>query len=130
MPREAVSGCLAIGPELGALSGIGDEPMECGQVCMLSPGGQGEHPSLFRMDETDGLGSGRRVLNSRVPTAFKESIPCVEQNLYARAMHLMGDRVPQAHEFFVQPQKLDSAKTSAKMGIASLNTLSSALWTS
>ena len=35
-------------PELQSQGGIGDEPLECGQIWTLSPGGAEEHPGLFR----------------------------------------------------------------------------------
>jgi ATP-dependent Lon protease len=114
-------------PELQSQGGIGDEPLECGQVWTLSPGGQDEHPGLFRLEVTEGPGSGVRVLNNPVPAAFKESIRCAEQNLYARAMQLVGDRDPRAHEFSVQLRAFDAAKSGAKTGVASLIALSSAL---
>ncbi|MBP9058678.1 MAG: protease Lon-related BREX system protein BrxL [Rhodoferax sp.] len=114
-------------PELQSQSGIGDEPLECGQIWALSPGGQEEHPGLFRIEVTDGPGSGVRVLNNPVPAPFRESIRCAEQNLYARATQLVGDRDPRAHEFSVQIRSFDAAKTGAKTGVASLIALSSAL---
>lgn len=114
-------------PELQSQSGIGDEPLECGQIWTLSPGGQEEHPGLFRLEVTEGPGSGVRVLNNPVPAAFRESIRCAEQNLYARAMQLVGDRDPRAHEFSVQLRGFDAAKSGAKTGIAALIALSSAL---
>jgi ATP-dependent Lon protease len=45
-------------PELQSQGGIGDEPLECGQIWTLSPGGQDEHPGLFRLEVTEGPGSG------------------------------------------------------------------------
>lgn len=114
-------------PELQSQSGIGDEPLECGQIWTLSPGGQDEHPGLFRLEVTDGPGSGVRVLNNPVPAPFKESIRCAEQNLYARSMQLVGDRDPREHEFSVQIRGFDAAKSGAKTGVASLIALSSAL---
>lgn len=114
-------------PELQSQGGIGDEPLECGQVWTLSPGGQEEHPGLFRLEVTEGPGSGVRVLNNPVPAAFKESIRCAEQNLYARAMQLVGDRDPRAHEFSVQLRGFDAAKSGAKTGVACLIALSGAL---
>jgi ATP-dependent Lon protease len=54
-------------PELQSQGGIGDEPLECGQIWTLSPGGQDEHPGLFRLEVTEGPGSGVRVLNNPVP---------------------------------------------------------------
>lgn len=114
-------------PELQSQSGIGDEPMECGQIWTLSPGGQDEHPGLFRLEVTEGPGSGVRVLNNPVPPAFKESIRCAEQNLYARAMQLVGDRDPRSHEFSVQLRGFDAAKSGAKTSVACLIALSGAL---
>jgi len=114
-------------PELQSQSGIGDEPLECGQIWTLSPGGQEEHPGLFRLEVTEGPGSGVRVLNNPVPAPFKESIRCAEQNLYARAKQLVGDRDPREHEFSVQIRGFDAAKSGAKTGVASLIALSSAL---
>lgn len=114
-------------PELQSQGGIGDEPLEAGQIWTLSPGGTEEHPGLFRLEINEGPGSGVRVLNKPVPQAFQESIRCAEQNLYARAMQLVGDRDPRAHEFSVQLRGFDAAKTGAKTGVASLIALCSAL---
>ncbi|MDP2827300.1 MAG: protease Lon-related BREX system protein BrxL [Sulfuricellaceae bacterium] len=114
-------------PELQSQGGIGDEPLEAGQIWALSPGGQDEHPGLFRLEVTEGPGSGVRVLNKPVPQAFQESIRCAEQNLYARAMQLVGDRDPRSHEFSVQLRGFDAAKSGAKTGVSSLIALCSAL---
>ncbi len=114
-------------PELQNQSGIGDEPLECGQVWTLSPGGQDEYPGLFRLEVTDGPGSGVKVLNNPAPQAFKESLRCAEQNLYARATQLVGDRDPRAHEFSVQIRSFDAARSGAKTGVAVLIALSGTL---
>jgi ATP-dependent Lon protease len=114
-------------PELQGQSGIGDETLEAGQIWALSPGGSDEHPGLFRLEVTEGPGSGVRVLNKPIPQAFQESIRCAEQNLYTRAQQLVGDRDPRSHEFSVQLRGFDSAKSGAKTGIPSLIALCSAL---
>ena len=114
-------------PELQSQGGIGDEPLECGQIWTLSPGGDDEHPGLYRLEVTEGPGSGVRVLNNPVPPAFRASIRYAEQNLYARAGQLVGDRDPRAHEFSVQLRAFDSAKSGAKMGVAALIALAGAL---
>ena len=114
-------------PEIQGQSGIGEEPLEAGQVWALSPGGGEEHPGLFRLEVTEGPGSGVRVLNKPVPQAFQESIRCAEQNLYARAMSLVGDRDPRSHEFSVQLRGFDAAKSGAKTGVACLIALCGAL---
>ena len=114
-------------PELQSQAGIGDEPLEPGQVWTLSPGGPEENPGLFKLEVSEGPGGGVRVLNKPVPQAFQESIRCAEQNLYARAMQLVGDRDPRAHEFSVQLRAFDSARTGAKTGVACVIALSGAL---
>ncbi|ANQ84139.1 ATP-dependent Lon protease [Azoarcus olearius] len=114
-------------PELRSQEGIGDEPLESGQIWTLSPGGEDEHPGLFRLEVTEGPGSGVRVLNKPVPSAFQESVRCAEQNLYTRATQLVGDRDPRSHEFSVQLRGFDAAKSGAKTGVACLIALSSAL---
>ncbi len=102
-------------------------PAAAAQVWVLSPGGDEEHPGLFRLEVNEGPGSGMRVLNNPVPAAFKESIRCAEQNLYARAQQLVGDRDPRSHEFSVQLRGFDAAKAGAKTGVGALIALSSAL---
>ncbi len=114
-------------PELRSQEGIGDEPLESGQIWTLSPGGADEHPGLFRLEVTEGPGSGVRVLNKPVPPPFQESVRCAEQNLYTRAAQLVGDRDPRSHEFSVQLRGFDAAKSGAKTGVACLVALSSAL---
>ncbi len=114
-------------PELQSQGGIGDEPLEAGQIWTLSPGGEDEHPGLFRLEVSEGPGSGLHVLNKPVPQAFQESIRCAEQNLYTRAMQLVGDRDPRAHEYSVQLRSFDAARSGAKTGVASLIALCGAL---
>jgi ATP-dependent Lon protease len=50
-----------------------------------------------------------------------------EQNLYARARELVGDRDPRAHEFSIQLRAFDASKTGSSLGMAVLLALSSAL---
>jgi ATP-dependent Lon protease len=98
-----------------------------GQIWTLSPGGQDEHPGLFRLEVNEGTGQRRARAQQARAGAFQESIRCAEQNLYARAMQLVGDRDPRAHEFSVQLRGFDAAKTGAKTGVASLIALCGAL---
>ena len=58
---------------------------------------------------------------------MKESVRCAEQNLYARAKELVGDRDPRAHEFSVQSRAFDANKGGAAMGVPALLALCSAL---
>ena len=107
-------------PELHSENAIGSDPLEPGQVWCISPGGMDEHAGLFRIEANEGPGSGLKVLNKPVPAAFKESISYAEQNLYSRAMQLVGDKNPRHHEFTVQLRAFDAAKSGAKVGVAAL----------
>jgi ATP-dependent Lon protease len=114
-------------PELSDGEGIGEDPLEPGQVWGLSPGGVDEHPGLFRIEVTDGPGNGVRILNKPAPGAFQESLRYAEQNLYARAPQLVGDKDPRSHEFNVQLRSFDAARSGAKLSVPALLALCSAL---
>jgi len=114
-------------PELQSENSIGSDPLEPGQVWSVSPGGGEENPGLYRIEVNEGPGSGVRILNKPVPAAFKESMGYAEQNLYARSMQLVGDKEPRHHEFTVQLRAFDASKSGAKLGMASLIALCSAL---
>lgn len=114
-------------PELQSENSIGADPLESGQVWTISPGGGEEHPGLYRIEINEGPGSGVKILNKPVPPAFKESMGYAEQNLYARAMQLVGDKDPRHHEFTAQLRAFDASKSGAKLGMASLIALCTAL---
>ena len=114
-------------PELHHEDSISDDPLPPGQAWVISPGGDGENPGLFRIDVNIGQGSGVKILNQPTPPPLKESIKCAEQNLYARAKDLVGDRDPRDHEFSVQVRAFDSNKTGQSTGIAILLALCSSL---
>jgi ATP-dependent Lon protease len=114
-------------PELHSENSIGDDPLEPGQVWSISPGGEGEHAGLYRIEVNEGPGSGVKILNKPVPPAYRESMGFAEQNLYARSAQLVGDKDPRHHEFTVQLRAFDAAKSGTKLGVASLIALSSAL---
>ena len=114
-------------PELQSENSIGGDPLEPGQVWTISPGGGEEHPGLYRIEINEGPGSGVKILNKPVPPAFKESMGYAEQNLYARCAHLVGDKDPRHHEFTVQLRAFDASKSGAKIGVASLIGLCTAL---
>lgn len=114
-------------PELISENTIGSDPLEPGQVWSISPGGSVEHPGLYRIEVNEGPGSGVKILNKPVPPAFRESIGYAEQNLYARSVQLVGDKDPRHHDFTVQLRAFDSSKTGAKLGVASLIALCTAL---
>src|SRR5665213_1433849 len=50
-------------PELQSADSIGGDPLPAGQVWALSPGGQDEAASLYRIEVTEGPGGGVRILN-------------------------------------------------------------------
>ncbi len=114
-------------PELQSDNCIGGDPLEPGQVWTISPGSMDEHPGLYRIEVNEGPGTGVKILNKPVPPAFKESAGFAEQNLYARALELVGDKDPRQHEFTVQVRAFDTAKTGAKLGVAALIALCTAL---
>ncbi|MDD2260879.1 MAG: protease Lon-related BREX system protein BrxL [Clostridia bacterium] len=114
-------------PELHSENSIGGDPLEPGQVWTISPGGMDEHIGLYRIETNEGSGSGVKILNKPVPPAFKESMSFAEQNLYARSQQLVGDKDPRQHEFSVQVRAFDAAKSGAKLGVAALIALCSAL---
>ena len=114
-------------PELQSDNSIGGDPLEPGQVWSISPGGVDENSGLYRVDVNEGPGSGVKVLNKPIPQAFRESIGFAEQNLYARAVQLVGDKDPRQHEFTVQLRAFDAAKSGAKLGVASLVALCTSL---
>ena len=114
-------------PELQSDNSIGGDPLELGQVWSISPGGGEEHPGLYRIEINEGPGSGVKILNKPVPPAFKESMGYAEQNLYARAMQLVGDKDPRHHEFTVQLRAFDTSKSGAKLGMGALIALCTSL---
>lgn len=114
-------------PELQSENSIGGDPLEPGQVWTISPGGGEEYPGLYRIEINEGPGSGVKILNKPVPPAFKESMGYAEQNLYARAMQLVGDKDPRHHEFTAQLRAFDASKSGTKLGMASLIALCMAL---
>lgn len=116
-------------PELRADNEIGDDPLEPGQVWTISEGGTDvdDNAGLYRIEVNEGPGSGVRILNNPAPPAFRESLRYAEQNLYARAMQLVGDRDPRAHEFSVQLRAFDAAKKGSGLGVAALIAMASSL---
>jgi ATP-dependent Lon protease len=75
----------------------------------------------------EGPGSGVKILNRPAPRPFQESVKYAEQNLYARAKELVGDRDPRSHEFSIQLRSFDTAKGGTQLGIGVLVALCSSL---
>jgi ATP-dependent Lon protease len=113
--------------EVGSEDQIGTDPLPPGQVCAIGPGGPDDYAGLYRVDVNVGPGSGVRILNQPVPPAFRESVRYAEQNLYAQAQALVGDRDPRQHEFSVQLRAFDASKSGAFLGLPTLLALCSAL---
>lgn len=114
-------------PELQGAAGIGLDPLPPGQVWALSPGGHDEFAGLYKIEVNEGPGSGVKIVNRPVPAPLRESVHVAEQNLLARARELVGDREPRSHEFNVQLQSMDSARSGAALGLPVLLGLCSAL---
>ena len=114
-------------PELYSENSINSDPLPPGQVWAISGGGGDENPGLYQIDIAEGPGSGVKILNQPPPPPFRESVRCAEQNLYARAKELVGDREPRQHEFSIQLRAFDSAKSGSAVGVAVLLALCSAL---
>jgi ATP-dependent Lon protease len=118
---------FVVTPELQSEDTIGSDPLPPGQVWCISPGGQDDSAGLYRIDANEGPGSGVKILNRPVPSAFQESLRYGEQNLLSHAKELVGDRDPRQHEFNVQLRAFDASKGGAFLGLPTLLALCSAL---
>lgn len=114
-------------PELHSEDKIDADPLPPGQVWGISPGSSEAGPSLYRIEVNTGPGSGVKILNHPVPPPFRESVRYAEQNLYARAKELVGDRDPRSHEFSIQLRAMDNDRTGASLGLPVLVALCSGL---
>jgi ATP-dependent Lon protease len=114
-------------PELHSDEAIDAEPLPPGQVWAVSPGNGETGPGLFRIEVTAQPGGGVRVLNQPTPPAFRESVRVAEQNLYAQARGLVGDRDPRAHEFTIQLRAMDTDRSGALLGVPVLSALCGAM---
>jgi len=114
-------------PEIHSDEAIDTDPLPPGQVWAITPGGQDASPALYRLEVTVGPGSGVKILNAPVPQAFRESVRYGEQNLYARAKQLVGDRDPRGHEFSIQLRAMDIDRSGQGLGLPVLIALCGAL---
>ena len=114
-------------PELHAEGSINADPLPPGQVWTIGLGGEAENVGLYRIEVTEGPGSGVRIVNKPAPPPFQEAVRNAEQNLYAFAKQLVGDRDPRSHEFWVQLRALDAARTGSQLGVAVLLAACSAM---
>jgi ATP-dependent Lon protease len=104
-------------PELHSDEAIEGDPLPPGQVWAIGPGSGGAGVGLHRIEIAVGPGSGPKILNHPVPPAFRESVRVGEQNLYARAKELVGDRDPRSHEYSIQLRPFDTDKSGAGLGL-------------
>lgn len=114
-------------PELHSDEAIDSDPLPPGQIWAMSPGGMDAGPSLYRIEVTCGPGGGVKIVNAPAPQQFRESVRYGEQNLYARAKEIVGDRDPRAHQFSVQLRSLDNDSTGAGIGLGVLFALCGSL---
>jgi len=114
-------------PEMHSDDAIDIDPLPPGQVWAIGPGAGESGPGLYRVEVTSGPGAGVRILNSPTPPGFRESVKVGEQNLYARAKELVGDRDPRGHEFSVQMRALDNDRSGNGLGLGVLVALAGSL---
>lgn len=114
-------------PELHSDEAIESDPLPPGQVWGVSVGGSETGPGIYRIEVACGPGSGIRILNQPTPPAFRESVRVGEQNLYARAKELVGDRNPREEEFSIQMRAMDADKSGAGLGMPVVVALCGAL---
>ena len=114
-------------PELHSDEALETDPLPPGQLWASSMGTPETGPGLFRIETNSGPGSGVKILNHPAPPAFRESVKVGEQNLYARAKELVGDRDPREHEFSIQMRAIDSDKTGVGIGLPVLVSLCGSL---
>ncbi len=114
-------------PELHSDEAIESDPLPPGQVWAIGPGGGEAGPGLYRVEVAVGPGSGAKILNQPVPPAFRESVRVGEQNLYARAREVVGDRDPRAHEYSIQLRPFDADKSGSGLGLPVLVAMVGAL---
>ena len=118
---------FVVTPELQSEDQVGRDPLPPGQVWTISPGSQDEGSGLYRIEVTEGPGSGVKILNRPAPQPFAETVKYAEANLYSRAAELVGDRNPREHEFSIQLRAFDTSKTGGSLGVAALLAMCSAL---
>ena len=118
---------FVVTPELQSEEFIGRDPLPPGQIWAISPGGQDEGSGLYRIEVTEGPGSGVKILNRPSPPAFSESVKYAEANLYSRSGELVGDRNPREHEFAVQLRAFDASRSGRSLGVAALLAMCSSL---
>jgi ATP-dependent Lon protease len=118
---------FVVTPELQSEDHIGRDPLPPGQVWTISPGTQDEGSGLYRIEVTEGPGSGVKILNRPAPPSFSESVKYAEANLYSRSAELVGDRNPREHEFSVQLRAYDAAKAGQSLGVAAVMAMCSSL---
>ncbi len=114
-------------PELHSDEAIESDPLPPGQVWAISPGTTDAGPGLYRIEVAPGPGGGVRILNTPAPPGFKESVKVGEQNLYALAKKLVGDRDPRTHDFSVQMRAMDNDKSGGGLGLPLLIALAGGL---
>ncbi len=114
-------------PELHSDEAIESDPLPPGQVWAVGMGTPETGAGLYRLEVTSGPGSGVKILNQPVPPAFRESVRIGEQNLYARAKELVGDRDPREHEFSIQMRAMDADRSGSGLGLPVLVALCGAL---
>jgi ATP-dependent Lon protease len=114
-------------PELHSDEAIEGDPLPPGQVWAIGPGSGETGCGLYRVEVACGPGNGVRILNQPTPPSFRESVRVGEQNIYAHAKDLVGDRNPREHEFSLQMRAMDTDRSGAGLGLPVLVAMCGAL---
>lgn len=114
-------------PEIHSENTINDDPLPPGQIWAVNTGGNDDTVGLYRIEINIGPGSGVKILNRPASSKFQESVKYAEQNLYSKALELVGDRDPRSHDFSVQLRAFDASKSGNGTGMAVLMAMCSVL---
>ncbi len=114
-------------PELHSDEAIEGDPLPPGQVWAIGSGSGETGCGLYRVEVACGPGNGVRILNQPTPPSFRESVRVGEQNIYAHAKDLVGDRNPREHEFSLQMRAMDADRSGAGLGLPVLVAMCGAL---
>ena len=118
---------FVVTPELQSEDSIGDDPLPPARSGSVAQAGRTRTPGCTESTSPRGPAAASKILNQPAPPPFRESVRCAEQNLYARAKELVGDRDPRPHEFSVQLRAFDASKSGSATGVGVLLALCSAL---
>ncbi len=111
-------------PELRSDEAIDGDPLPPGQVWGIGSGADTDGAGLYRIEVKAADTAGpTKILNQPSPFPFRESVHVAAQNLYAAGPSFVGDRDPRSHQFTVQMQPRDNARSGEGLGLPVLAAL-------